>query len=125
MLMFTWKCHLKTRNDTDYPPVVATQHTRMCKIKLYESHTPVLLAGGMGTRLRSVLGEIPKPIARVKENPFISILLTQLEREGFNTAIISTGYKENYIRECLSEENHNLKKSIPFHKTKPLGTGAI
>jgi len=94
----------------------------MCKIKLYESHTPVLLAGGMGTRLRSVLGEIPKPIARVKGKPFISILLNQLEREGFNTAIISTGYKEKYIRECLSEENHNLK-IIYSHETKPLGTG--
>ena len=53
----------------------------MCKIKLYESHTPVLLAGGMGTRLRSVLEEIPKPIARVKGKPFISILLTQLEKK--------------------------------------------
>jgi len=46
----------------------------------------IVLAGGLGTRLRSVVGDLPKPMALVCGKPFLEILLGQLARQGVERA---------------------------------------
>lgn len=59
--------------------------------------TCVILAGGMGTRLRSVLTDIPKPMAYVHGRPFLEYLLAQMRLAGFTDVILCVGYKVEVI----------------------------
>jgi NDP-sugar pyrophosphorylase family protein len=59
--------------------------------------TAIILAGGKGTRLRSVVADRPKPLALVAGRPFIEYLFNQLGNAGINQAIISTGYLGDQI----------------------------
>lgn len=54
----------------------------------------IILAGGQGTRLRTVVKDLPKPLAPINGHPFIEILLCYLEFNGFDRIIISTGYMQ-------------------------------
>ncbi len=68
---------------------------------------PVILAGGKGTRLKSVVGDRPKPLAEVNGRPFITYLLDQLIDTGFTNCIISIEntyrYGSNNIREVIGD----------------------
>lgn len=57
----------------------------------------VVLAGGLGTRLRGVLPDLPKPLAPVNGKPFLEWVLLHLAANGIRTAVISTGYKSEAI----------------------------
>src|SRR5215472_10911275 len=52
----------------------------------------VLLVGGMGTRLRSVVGGTPKPLAAVGERPFLELLVGQLRHQGIRKLVFCAGY---------------------------------
>lgn len=52
----------------------------------------IILAGGKGTRLRSVVKDVPKPLAPINGHPFIEILLSYLKMNGADQVVISTGY---------------------------------
>lgn len=54
--------------------------------------TPIVLAGGKGTRLRSVVADRPKPLALVAGKPFVTYLLEQLVSVGFEKVVIASGY---------------------------------
>lgn len=62
-----------------------------------ESLTAVILAGGLGTRLRDVLPDTPKPMAPVDGRPFLEYLVEQLRRGGFVDVVICVGYKADVI----------------------------
>lgn len=83
----------------------------------------VILAGGLGTRLRSVVHDVPKPMADVSGKPFLSYIL-KFFNDNLNKVefIISVGYKSSVIKEYFGE---NFKKSnITYVEEKsPLGTG--
>lgn len=84
--------------------------------------TPIILAGGLGTRLRQVVSGLPKVLAPVNGRPFISFLLDQLLSFGFCDVILCTGYKADSIFESIGEKYEGL--SIRYSKeTEPLGTG--
>ena len=53
----------------------------------------IILAGGLGTRLRSEIGDIPKPMAPISGKPFLEILIHKLASEGIQHIILSLGYK--------------------------------
>ena len=59
----------------------------------------IILAGGLGTRLRSVVGDRPKPMAEVAGRPFLEHLLIYCVNQGAKHFIISIGYKGNVIKE--------------------------
>lgn len=61
----------------------------------------VILAGGMGTRLRSVVSDVPKCMAPVAGEPFLYYLLITLEEAGFTHIILSLGYKHEVIEEWI------------------------
>ena len=63
--------------------------------------TAVILAGGLGTRLRKVVSDRPKVMAAINGRPFITYLLDQLAEAGLERVIISTGHMAHLIEEKI------------------------
>jgi D-glycero-alpha-D-manno-heptose 1-phosphate guanylyltransferase len=82
----------------------------------------VILAGGFGTRLRSVVNDVPKPMALVRGIPFLSYLLEELNNNGFHKAIIAAGYKHETISGYFGEHYKNIELTYSI-ENEPLGTG--
>lgn len=60
--------------------------------------TAVILAGGLGLRLRSVVADRPKPMAPIQQKPFLEHQLTHLRRQGFTRVILCVGYLAEQIQ---------------------------
>ena len=58
----------------------------------------IILAGGFGTRLKSVINDCPKPMAPINGRPFLEILLKNLSNKGFKRVILSLHYQSEKIR---------------------------
>jgi D-glycero-alpha-D-manno-heptose 1-phosphate guanylyltransferase len=82
----------------------------------------VLLAGGFGTRLRSAVPDLPKPLAPVRGRPFLSYLLDQLEEAGWTRAILCLHYKSEQIMQALGDRHGSMQLEYSV-ETEPLGTG--
>ena len=85
--------------------------------------TALILAGGMGTRLRSVVSDRPKPMALVNGAPFIEILIDSLAEKGIRDFVLLVGHMADVIEDYF--EAHNDKNlRIRFSREEaPLGTG--
>jgi D-glycero-alpha-D-manno-heptose 1-phosphate guanylyltransferase len=82
----------------------------------------IVLAGGLGTRLRSVFSEGPKPMALINGKPFLSILLEHLKSLGVSGVILSVGYKKEIISEFYLDKFDGM--SIQYCvESQGLGTG--
>jgi NDP-sugar pyrophosphorylase family protein len=87
--------------------------------------TGVVLAGGLGTRLRTVLPDTPKPLAPVDGRPFLFFLLEQLTRAGVSPLILSTGHLASQVRAEIGSE-YNAAPILYSEEDQPLGTaGAL
>lgn len=82
----------------------------------------IILAGGLGTRLRPVVSDVPKCMAPVAGRPFISFLIDYLVKHGINRFIYAIGYKGEMIQEYISKHHPDLYNSFSFEE-EPLGTG--
>lgn len=84
----------------------------------------IILAGGEGTRLRSVISDIPKPLAPVNGKPFLDILLSQLDgSDCINKVVLATGYKSELVEDRY-KDCRDYKFNILFSLEKELlGTG--
>ncbi len=82
----------------------------------------IILAGGLGTRLRSVVADVPKCMAPINNIPFISFIITYLQNEGVEKFIFSLGYKSEIVINFLDEKFTSLNKKYSI-ETEPLGTG--
>lgn len=84
--------------------------------------TAVILAGGFGTRLQSVVHDVPKPMAPVNGQPFLNYQLRYLKHFGITRICLSVGYLHEKIRDYYGTSFEGL--SICYsHETQPLGTG--
>lgn len=84
----------------------------------------IILAGGLGTRLRSVVSEVPKCMAPVSGKPFLWYLLKYLTRYDVDRVILSVGY----LREAIYKWIDTVQDEFPFSfdysvEKEPLGTG--
>lgn len=84
----------------------------------------IILAGGLGTRLRSVVSEVPKCMAPVAGKPFLWYLLKYLTHYDTNRVILSVGY----LREVIFRWVEEVRGEFPFQfdyaiEEEPLGTG--
>lgn len=68
-----------------------------------ESIKAVLLVGGLGTRLRSVVSSTPKPLASVGDRPFLELLVQQLRCQGIRRLVLCTGYLAEDIEKQLGD----------------------
>jgi NDP-sugar pyrophosphorylase family protein len=82
----------------------------------------LILAGGLGTRLRSVLPDLPKLLAPVNGRPFLRYLLDRLERAGVREIILCTGHRAEQIRAEFDRYPTSIRLNFS-HETQPLGTG--
>jgi D-glycero-alpha-D-manno-heptose 1-phosphate guanylyltransferase len=82
----------------------------------------IILAGGLGTRLKSVVADLPKSLAPVAGKPFMAYLLDYAKKQGIKKYIFALGYKseliESFVREWLPEGSY-----IFSVEEEPLGTG--
>lgn len=86
----------------------------------------LLLVGGRGTRLSSVVRLTPKPLASVGNKSFLQLLVQQLRRQGIRHLVMCTGYLADQI-ESEFGDGHGLDIEIEYSKEiQPLGTaGAV
>lgn len=82
----------------------------------------IVLAGGLGTRLKSVTGDLPKPMAMVAGKPFLHHLFVQLKRWNIDRVILAVGYKFEIIEATFGEEYLGIQLSYSIEGT-PMGTG--
>ena len=82
----------------------------------------IVLAGGLGTRLREVVKDVPKPMADVNGRPFLEYLLTFLNRHRIEKVVLSVGYKYEVIRNYFGKSFLDMEILYSI-ETKPLGTG--
>ena len=94
----------------------ATSKTSLAEV------TAVILAGGLGTRLRSVVADRPKVLAAIQRRPFLVFLLEQLAAAGVRDAVLCTGYLGEQVEDALGESFHGLRLSYS-RETSPFGTG--
>ena len=63
----------------------------------------ILLAGGLGTRLRSVVSDRPKPMALIQGRPFMEYVIRELALQGIDQIIFAVGYKGSMVEEYFGD----------------------
>jgi D-glycero-alpha-D-manno-heptose 1-phosphate guanylyltransferase len=82
----------------------------------------IILAGGLGTRLRSVINDLPKPMAPVNGKPFLHYIFQYLVRQEIKEVVLAVGYKHESIRDFFGDDYAGI--SIQYSiELEPLGTG--
>lgn len=86
----------------------------------------ILLAGGLGTRLRSVVNDRPKPMALIQEKPFMEYVIRELAAQGIDHIIFAVGYKGSMVEEYFGDgQAFGVQASYAYEESL-LGTaGAI
>lgn len=82
----------------------------------------VILAGGLGTRLASVLADRPKALATVTGRSFLDVLLDRLAAQGLSRIVLALGHRADQIVAHLQQRDTG-PATIPVIETTPLGTG--
>ena len=88
----------------------------------------IVLAGGLGTRLRGVIADIPKPMAPVRGKPFLEYVLYLAEKGGIQRVVLAVGYKHEVIQAHFgnhfqSESQSSGMELVYAVEAEPLGTG--
>jgi len=84
--------------------------------------TAIILAGGFGTRLQSVVSDLPKPMAPVNGKPFLEYVFKYCAASGISNCILSVGYKADTIQNYFGSEFLNISVKYCVEEC-PLGTG--
>lgn len=82
----------------------------------------IVLAGGLGTRLRNMVPNLPKPMAPIAGRPFLEILLDSLAAKGFDHVILSLGFMAEKISSHFGNRFANMDLTYAVEQ-EPLGTG--
>lgn len=84
--------------------------------------TAIILAGGLGTRLRSKVSNVPKPMAPVNDRPFLEHLMDYWIAQGVTNFVLSVGYKHEIISNHFGLAYKGVTIGYVVEE-KPLGTG--
>ena len=82
----------------------------------------IILAGGLGTRLKDSVPDVPKCLAPVNGKPFLSYVLDHLIDEGITHFIFALGYKSELVIDFICKEYPTILHKISAEE-EPLGTG--
>lgn len=93
---------------------------------LKKQNTVVLMAGGLGTRLRPLTDHMPKPMLKVGDKPILETIIDSFKSFGFTHFILSVNYKKEMIKDYFQDGSH-LGVTISYlEEEKRLGTaGAL
>ena len=83
----------------------------------------LILAGGLGTRLRTVIGDMPKAMVPIGSKPFLCYLIDQLREQGFVQLCIAVGYQSRVITRYFKDGKDFGVNIIYSIEDKLLGTG--
>lgn len=120
----------RQKREKPYQTDVITTHEKLYNdlgglVQDLSEVTAVILAGGLGTRLRPILAHRPKALAEVRGRPFLEYLLDQTAHWNIKNVVLCTGYLGEQIELYLGDRYRNLHlvySKEPF----PLGTaGAL
>ena len=84
--------------------------------------TAIILAGGLGKRLRAVVPDLPKPMAMIKNRPFLEYLMDYWIEQGITKFILSVGYLSEKIISHFGDEYRGIQLLYAVERN-PLGTG--
>jgi NDP-sugar pyrophosphorylase family protein len=94
-------------------------------VERLEDVTAAVLAGGLGTRLRSRIADRPKVLAPVHGRPYLAYLLEQLAEVGVRDVVLLTGYLADQVRSAFGDSYAGLRLTYS-REPSPLGTaGAL
>jgi len=82
----------------------------------------IILAGGAGTRLRSLVPDVPKPMAPIAGRPFLEYLIERLVQGGVTDLVLSVGHRADSIARHFGPAWGGAAISYAV-ETEPLGTG--
>lgn len=82
----------------------------------------IVLVGGLGTRLRAVVSDVPKPLAPVAGRPFLVWVLDHLADSGMRRVVLATGYMADKVRKVVGRQWREMEIAYAIEET-PLGTG--
>ena len=82
----------------------------------------VVLAGGLGSRLRDVVNDVPKVLAPINGKAFLYYLFKYLERQNASRVILALGYRSEQV-EIWLKENYFKFEIVLSIEEEPLGTG--
>jgi len=83
----------------------------------------LFLAGGMGTRLKPLTDNLPKPMVPIMNKPLLERTMLNLKKCGITEAVISTCYHPEHIKEYFKKGNNINLKIEYIVEDSPLGTG--
>ncbi len=81
----------------------------------------VILCGGVGTRLGSLVAEIPKPMLQMAGKPLLVHSIERLRRDGFDDFLLAAGYRAHVIRDYFARYDLGVSVRV-FEEPEPLGT---
>lgn len=84
--------------------------------------TAVVLAGGFGTRIKHLLGDLPKPMAGVNGKPFVEWVVRYLAAQGIRNVILSTGHLAETVEKHFAPQPVKNVRVTCVPETTPLGT---
>ncbi len=84
--------------------------------------TAIILAGGLGTRLRGVVPDVPKPMAKIHNRPFLEHQMDYWLAQGVSKFIISVGYQRDIIINHFGDNYKGVSVDYAIEEI-PLGTG--
>ena len=82
----------------------------------------IILCGGLGTRLRSVISDVPKPMAPIKNKPFLAFVLEYLKKQNISRVVLAVSYKYEILQEYFGNSYLGMQILYSIEK-EPLGTG--
>jgi D-glycero-alpha-D-manno-heptose 1-phosphate guanylyltransferase len=82
----------------------------------------IVLAGGLGTRLREAVPDLPKCMAPVNGKPFLHYLLSYFQDQGIERFLLSVGYKHESVTDYFANVSHDFDLTYVL-ENEPLGTG--
>jgi len=82
----------------------------------------IILVGGLGTRLKSIVPNLPKPMAEVNGKPFLEYILNFLDKNDIKRVVLSAGYKWEIINDYFGNNFKGIELCYSVENS-PLGTG--
>ncbi|WP_200948853.1 nucleotidyltransferase family protein [Pseudoxanthomonas sp. Root630] len=82
----------------------------------------IILVGGLGTRLRTLVSDVPKPLAPVAGRPFLAWVLDALSDHGMRRVILAAGYRAEQVEAVIGRRWRSMDVAYSV-EPEPLGTG--
>ncbi len=82
----------------------------------------IILAGGLGTRLKGIVDDVPKSMALINGHPFLEYLMNYLTGQGIKRVVLSVGHKRELIESFFKDQYKGISITYAV-EDEPLGTG--